>query len=110
MVLLDKLDTLCSLYVAGQAKFATTDHHISKSTGVDRTELGNSTFQMGRFVLDSEECKVVGRVVVKEGLDSLQKKLQMIQAEQKRAEAGTAQNAIEVKVRGILSKVWEASA
>jgi hypothetical protein len=110
MALLHELDTLCTLYVAGQAKFATSNTHISRNSNGGPAELGDSTFQIGRFVLDNEESKVVGRIIVKQGLDHLQKKLLVVQAEQKRGNSGPMHDEIGVKVRAILSKVWEASA
>lgn len=110
MALLHELDVLCTLYVAAQAKYATTDNQIKKGNSESRVELGDSKFQVGRFVLDSEESKVVGRIVVKQGLDHLQKKLLIVQAEQKRANSGSTNDEIGEKVRAILSKVWEASA
>lgn len=110
LALLRELDILCTLYVAGQAKFAASNHHISKGSNEHRVELGNSTVQIGRYVLDSEEGKVVGRVVVKQGLDHLQKKLQLVQAGQKSTNCEAMQKDIAVKVREILSRVWEASA
>ena len=110
LTLLHKLDVLCTLYVAGQAKFTASDNLIGKRTSEECAVLSNSTFQIGRFVLDSEECQVVGRVVVKQGLDNLQKKLQAVQAEQKRANCGTAQEEIGAKARRILTKVWGAGA
>lgn len=110
MALLQELDILCTLYVAGQAKFATSDNRINSGSSGGHAELGDSTFQLGRFVLDNEESKVVGRIVVKQGLDHLQKKLLKVQAEQKRVNSGSMHDEIGVKVRAILSKVWEASA
>lgn len=108
--LLRELEILCTLYVAGQAKFSPSGVPIAKDSNESRAELGDSTFQLGRYVLDSEECRVVGRIVVKQGLDHLQKKLQIVQAEQRRNDCATMQNEISAKVQGILSKVWEASA
>lgn len=110
MALLEELDVLCTLYVAGQARFATSDSHINDASSGSRAALDDSKFQLGRFVLDSEESKVVGRIVVKQGLDHLQKKLLIVQAEQKRANSGSMHDELGVKVRAILSKVWEASA
>jgi hypothetical protein len=100
--LLRELEILCTLYVAGQAKFSPSGVPIDKDSNESRAELGDSTFQLGRYVLDSEECRVVGRIV--------QKKLQIVQAEQRRNNCATMQNEISAKVQGILSKVWEASA
>jgi hypothetical protein len=108
--LLRELEILCTLYVAGQANFSPSGVPIDKDSNESRAELGDSTFQLGRYVLDSEECRVVGRIVVKQGLDHLQKKLQIVQVEQRRNNCATMQNEISAKVQGILSKVWEASA
>lgn len=108
--LLRELDVLCTVYVAEQAKFATPDHRKSGDGGDGRAEVGSSTFLIGRFELDSEECKLVGRVIVKQGLEHIQKNLQKVQVEQKRAEGGALQDEIDAKVRKILSKVWKASA
>lgn len=110
MVLLHELDVLCTLYVASQEKFTASDNFIGKRSSKECAALSIGTFQIGRFALDSEDCTVVGRVVVKQGLNSLQKKLQAVQAEQKRANCGTTQDEISKMVRGILTKVWGASA
>ena len=61
-------------------------------------------------MLDSEDSKAIGRIIVKQGLDHLQKKLLIVQAEQKRVNSGSMNDEIGEKVRAILSKVWEASA
>ncbi|KAI4958627.1 hypothetical protein J4E86_004231 [Alternaria arbusti] len=110
MALLQELDVLCTLYVAAQAKYATTDNQIKRGNSDGRLELRDSKFQVGRFVLDSEESKAIGRIIVKQGLDHLQKKLLIVQAEQKRVNSGSMNDEIGEKVRAILSKVWEASA